>query len=453
MERERISIAPQDGPQAMFLSTAADIAIYGGSAGGGKSYALLLEPLRHHQNAKFGAVVFRRNATQVRNEGGLWDESCQVYPLLGAKPREISLEWKFPSGMRVSFAHLEYDKTVLEWQGAQIPLICFDELTHFTEQQFFYMLSRNRSSSGVKGYVRASTNPDSESWVRALIDWWIGTDGLPIKERSGVLRWFIRDGNEMLWGDSREELVEKYGAHQQPKSLTFISAKLADNKILMQKDPGYLANLMSLDRVERARLLEGNWNTKASSGMYFRRDYFKIVEAVNANVISQCRYWDRAATAPSEANKNPDFTVGVKLVKLHTGIWVITDVIRLRDTPLKVEQAILNTASQDGYECPVVLEQDPGSAGVSEISHLTRLLAGYNVRVRKPTKDKITRASPVSAQCEAGNVYVLKAKWNDVFLQEAENFPPESSGHDDQIDALSGAFNELAVGGSILDVL
>lgn len=437
----------------MFLSTAADIAIYGGSAGGGKSYALLLEPLRHHQNAKFGAVVFRRNATQVRNEGGLWDESCQVYPLLGAKPREISLEWKFPSGMRVSFAHLEYDKTVLEWQGAQIPLICFDELTHFTEQQFFYMLSRNRSSSGVKGYVRASTNPDSESWVRALIDWWIGTDGLPIKERSGVLRWFIRDGNEMLWGDSREELVEKYGAHQQPKSLTFISAKLADNKILMQKDPGYLANLMSLDRVERARLLEGNWNTKASSGMYFRRDYFKIVEAVNANVISQCRYWDRAATAPSEANKNPDFTVGVKLVKLHTGIWVITDVIRLRDTPLKVEQAILNTASQDGYECPVVLEQDPGSAGVSEISHLTRLLAGYNVRVRKPTKDKITRASPVSAQCEAGNVYVLKAKWNDVFLQEAENFPPESSGHDDQIDALSGAFNELAVGGSILDVL
>jgi hypothetical protein len=187
-----LKIEPQPGPQTEFLSTPADIAIYGGAAGGGKSFGLLLEPLRHHDNSKFGGVVFRATSVQVRNEGGLWDESMAIYPLFQAKPRESTLEWSFPSGMRMKFSHLEYDKDVLNWQGSQIPFIAFDELTHFSQRMFFYMLSRNRSASGVPGYIRATTNPDPKSWVRTFIDWWIGKDGYAIPERSGVIRWFIR---------------------------------------------------------------------------------------------------------------------------------------------------------------------------------------------------------------------------------------------------------------------
>jgi hypothetical protein len=143
-------IGPQPGPQTQFLSTPADIAIYGGAAGGGKTFAELLEPTRHVHNKDFGAVIFRRTTPQITNEGGLWDESTKLYPLLGAIPKLGDLSWRFPSGATVSFAHIEHDSTVLNWQGSQIPLICFDELTHFTQKQFWYMVSRNRSMSGVR---------------------------------------------------------------------------------------------------------------------------------------------------------------------------------------------------------------------------------------------------------------------------------------------------------------
>lgn len=454
-QQKPIVISSQAGPQREFLSTLADVAIFGGAAGGGKSYALLLEPVRHYNNPKFGGVIFRRNTTQVRNEGGLWDESSTLYPLLGAKPREIALEWTFPSGARMKFAHLEYEKTVLEWQGAQIAYIGFDELTHFTENQFFYMLSRNRSTSGIRGYVRATCNPDADSWVRKLLDWWIGPDGFPIKARSGVLRWFIRHDDEIVWGNTREELLEKHGGHQQPKSVTFISALLQDNKILMEKDPSYLSNLMALNRVERERLLGGNWNVRASAGNYFKREYFTVVEHIsNTTVTQQIRFWDRAATKPNESNRDPDWTVGVKLGKLATGAWIVLNVVRIRDTPMKVEELVMNTARLDGWECTVGLEQDPGSAGVSDIDNMVRKLAGYIVKVFKPTKDKVTRASPVSAQCERGNVFLMKGPWNEPFLHCLENFPPEgSTGHDDDVDAFSGAFNALMHGYSICDVL
>lgn len=449
------TLGPQAGPQTEFLTTSSDIAIYGGSAGSGKSFALLLEALRHVKNSAFSGVIFRRNTTQVRNPGGLWDESRQLYTRMNATAKDISLEWLFPSGMKMKFSHLEHEKTVFDWQGSQIPYIGFDELTHFSESQFWYMLSRNRSMSGVRGYIRATTNPDADSWVRKLIDWWIDPKlGLPIKERSGIVRWFIRIDNELIWGDTKEELIEKHGPMTRPKSMTFISAKLTDNQILMKKDPGYLSNLLALSRVERSRLLDGNWNVKVTAGSFFQRSWFPFVDTLNGIYITKTiRYWDRAATRPSEANTDPDWTVGLKLGQTNTGNWIVMDIVRIRDTPLAVENLVLNTAKQDGYGVTVGLEQDPGSAGVADVDHMVRKLAGYRITINKPTKDKITRCMPVSAQCERGMVFLLRAAWNDAFLSESENFPPIGSGHDDQVDTLSGAFSELTKALSILDVL
>lgn len=419
----------------------------------GKSFALLLEPVRHYENPRFTGIVFRRNATQIRNPGGLMDESRNIYPLVGAHCREMNMEWLFPSGMKIKFSHLEFDATVLDHQGSQFTYIAFDELSHFTEYQFFYLMSRNRSMAGVPGYIRATTNPDADSWVRKFIDWWIDPkSGLPIVERSGKLRWFIRQGNELVWADTKEDLISRYGTAVVPKSVTFVSAKLQDNKILMEKDPGYLGNLMALDRVERERLLNGNWNTRASAGNFFRKSYFTLLDACNqGQMYHTVRYWDRAATVPGETNPDPDYTVGLKLAKLHSGVWVVLDIIRMRETPKKVQEAIRNIGFQDGAHIPIIIEQDPGSAGIADVEHMTQYLAGFDIRVRKPTKDKITRAKAASAQAEAGNILILKAPWNDAFLQELENFPDGS--HDDQVDCLSGAFNELAQGASILTVL
>lgn len=401
-------------------------------------------------NSKFHAIFFRRDTKQIRNQGGLWDESLNLYFQLGASPRESVLDWTFPSGMTVKFAHLEHDKTVQSYQGSAIPFIGFDEVTHFTEKQFFYMLSRNRSLSGVPGYIRATCNPDPDSFVRQLIDWWIDSEGYAIPERSGVLRWFIRRDDHFIWANSREELIKAYGTQEMPKSLTFIPSKLTDNKILMEKDPSYLSNLMALSRVDRMRLLGGNWNVKETSGNIFQKEWFPIVEAIPAGWHSVIRFWDRAATRPNEKNADPDFTRGLKLYRYPDNSFIVADLKSMRDTPGQVERFIKAVALHDTPIVRIMSQQDPGSAGVSESEHFIRMLAGYDVRTCIISKDKLTRAKPVSAQAEAGNIRVLKAAWNEEFFKELESFPDGT--HDDIVDTLSGAFNELFVGHSMIDV-
>jgi predicted phage terminase large subunit-like protein len=427
---------PQPGPQYDFLSCDADVIFYGGAAGSGKTYAILLESLWGHDVPGFTCAIFRKNSTQIRSPGGLWANSQAIYRQFGGEARESILEWSFPSGAVIKFAHIDNEKDVYAWQGSQICLICFDELTHFSRNQFFYMLSRNRSTCGIKPYVRATTNPDADSWVRTFIDWYIDNEtGLAIPERSGVVRWFIVISDSIVWGDSREELIIKY-PESLPKSFSFISASIYDNKKLLEADPGYLANLHALSRVERERLLHGNWNVRPTAGAFFRREYFELINALPRN-LKFVRYWDRAATKKNETN-DPDYTVGVRLAKDKDGVFYVCDIVRLQESPLHVQNAIKNMAAQDGELCKIGIEQDPGQAGVSEVDLLIRMLSGYNAKAYKVTKDKITRASPTSAQAEAGNIKVLKAYWNEDFFRELENFPEGT--HDDIVDALSGAF-------------
>lgn len=435
-------IRPQPGPQETFLGSSADIAIYGGAAGGGKTWALLMEPLRHIANSGFGAVFFRRSTVQVRNEGGLWDESEKLYPIIGATPREHVLSWEFPTGATVSFAHLEHDKTVLNWQGSQIPLICFDELTHFSQKQFWYMVSRNRSMCGVRPYIRATCNPDADSWVAEFIAWWIDQEtGLPISERAGVVRWFVRINDALVWADDPAELEEKHPGIP-PKSATFIPAKLTDNAALMAADPGYMANLLALPKVERERLLGGNWKIRAAAGLLFKRSWVTVVDAAPID-LRIVRGWDLAGTPKVEGN-DPDWTAGTKIGKSRsTGRYIVLHHVRDRDTPHKVEALIANTASQDGREVEISLPQDPGQAGKAQVATLIKMLSSFTARATPETGDKETRFGPFSAQCEAGNVDVLRGPWNEEWFMELEAFP--DAAHDDDADSTARAFNTLSL--------
>lgn len=271
-------IKPQPGYQEIALSSPADIVIGGAAAFVGKTFALLLDPLRHVNVPDFGGVIFRRTTNQVRNSGGLWDTSLSLYRIAGAEPKESTLDWVFPSGCKLSFRHLEHEKNKFDWQGAQIPFIGFDELTHFTESMFFYLLSRNRSMCGVRPYVRATCNPDPDSWVYNLIKWWIDPDtGFPILERRGKIRYFIKYGGEYIWGDSYDEvkdaawhiirpMIEESGLKAEDfiKSLTFVSGSIYDNKEGLKADPSYPGNLLSQDEDTRRQLLEGCWKPSES---------------------------------------------------------------------------------------------------------------------------------------------------------------------------------------------
>lgn len=293
-------IKPQEGFQEKFLSSPADIVIGGSAAGVGKTFALLLEFLRNKDVKGFGGTIFRRTSPQIKLEGGLWDTSMQVYSYVGGVPRESSLEWKFPKGSKLKFAHLEYEKNKLDYQGSQIPFIGFDELTHFSETMFFYLLSRNRSTCGVKPYVRATCNPDPDSWVAKIVSWWIDQEtGFPIPERDGVLRYFIRYGDNYIWGDSKAEVIKNASSildemlakaqeeadrlkiknpikpEDLVKSITFISGSIYQNIELLKVDPGYLANLLSQDEATRRSLLESNWKYIKSDLDIYDYDSFR----------------------------------------------------------------------------------------------------------------------------------------------------------------------------------
>lgn len=332
--------APQPGPQTVFMSSRADIAIYGGAAGGGKSAALLLEPLRNIDTLGFGALILRRTTPEIRGVGGLWDESGTIYPLLGGEPRAGCLDWKFKSGATVKFDHLEHETDKFKYQGQQIPLIEFDELTHFTESQFWYLTSRNRSMCGVRPYIRASCNPDADSFVASLIEWWIDpSTGFPLADRSGVVRWFVRVLGELQWGETREELESRYPG-QLAKSLTFVAAKLSDNAALTARNPDYLANLQSLPLVDRQRLLDGNWKIRNNEQNEWGSECFDFdgfwYEDEPREVLCRVIATDWAATTRDTS----DYTAHVLLTVEKGGVCYVDAVIRRTDIVTGVDTGI-----------------------------------------------------------------------------------------------------------------
>ena len=455
--RMAMIIKPQKGPQERFLATRADICIYGGAAGGGKTYGLLLDPIRYIDKEGFNALIFRKNYTQVTAPGGLWDTSMGIYNhVRGAYPyKSPKLHWRFPNGVTIGFAQIERDSDCFDWQGSQITYIGFDELTHFSEYSFFYMLSRNRTTCGVKPYVRATCNPDSDSWVAKFISWWIDQKtGYPISERSGKLRWMVRINEKLYWFNDREEAVlftVKQGvplieAEIMPKSVTFISSTLRDNQILMAKNPEYLANLYALPEVEKERLLRGNWKIKASAGAFFKRIQVKeILTSIPLDIVAFCRAWDLAATEEDE-NKKAAYTAGVLMAMRTCGRFLVIDVINQRLKAGDVRKLVRMTANSDNTKYGAVrqrLPQDPGQAGKDQAQSYTSMLMGYDVVTRLESGSKEARAEPMAAQWQNGFFDVMAGEWNEEYFNQLESFP--ESDYKDMVDASSSAFSEITL--------
>lgn len=465
VEAAVVEIGPQPGGQMQLMACPADVVFYGGEAGSGKTFVELLEPLRWLDFPGFNAVIFRRTSPQIRNPGALLDESKQIYPNVGGQLLSQNLEWRWPERqVVVKFAHLQHEQDKYDWQGSQVCLIEFDELTHFTRSQVFYMFSRMRSTCGVRPYMRGSCNPDADSWVAEFIRWWIGEDGYIIPERSGVIRWFIVVGDDVHWADTREELIERFrdtlGEEAlEPKSFTFILGTLEENRKLTEADPSYLSNLLALPLVERERLLGdktrgkkgGNWKIKAEGGKVFNEAWFGLVPVVPRDILRVIRYWDKAGTSKyrTEEQAKHAHTAGVLMGLTKSKRVVVLDVVRGQWEAHEREDIIARTTALDAAtwgldRYTVWHEQEPGSGGKESAQATTANLAGYNVRSERPTGDKYERAQPFAAQVQAGNVDVLIAPWTRAYLAELHSFSPFNKSLKDQVDASSGAYNKLA---------
>jgi phage terminase large subunit-like protein len=426
---EPIIIKPQPGPQEMFLSSPADIVIYGGAAGGGKTYGILIDQLRDIHVPGYGGVIFRREGEMITNEGGLWDEAMQIYPLFGGVPNRSKLYFRFPNGNKLGFDGLQHVDDVLKHQGSQIPNIGFDELTHFEESQFWYMLSRNRSKCGVRPRIRATLNPDPNCWVFKFLAAWVDKDYKGVKAKSGEIRYFTRVGGRVEWHDSQVE-----GAI----SVTFIAAKLSDNPALMKADPGYMDRLKALPAEEQARLLDGDWSL-FNFGTLFKPWMFED-RFITPDKCPRLAQWYRGWDTATSANNYSDDTATLRVGRDPYG-----NVYLRGFASDKLESYDLNKWGAE------IIERDgPGVYQVIEASDAGYGISGYmqnrpawanmiKLQTVKSKGDKRQRATPLAMRAAEKKVYiVMEGDWEKAY-DSLINFTgdPRKNENDHYVDAAS----------------
>lgn len=246
-ERE-IIFKPNTGPQTEFLAAPEREVLYGGAAGGGKSYGLLADPLRYFSVPEFNGLILRRTNDELREL--VW-KSQELYPKAypGAKWAEKKSQWTFPSGAKLWMTYLERDEDVLRYQGQAFSYIGVDELTQYaTPFSWQYLRSRLRTTNpDLPVFLRATSNPGGpgHQWVKkAFVD--------PAPAGRAFDATDIESGEVLRYPETHEK------AGQALFQRRFIPATLRDNPYLF-KDGTYEANLLSLPEMQRRQLLDGDW--------------------------------------------------------------------------------------------------------------------------------------------------------------------------------------------------
>lgn len=368
----------------------------------------------------------------------------------GLKIRHRENEIVFPNGALLKFSHMQHASNMYDHKGGQYSLVIFDEATDFEEEMIVYLLSRMRNAYvNYKPQMFLMTNPDYNSFLRLWIqDFYLDPQsGIPKEELAGVKRYFVRQGNTMIWYNSLEEAesVHGKGAESGISSFAFIPATCRDNPPLLKAQPDYISRLMSLPRVEMERLLLGSWYARPEETGMFKREWVAMVDHPNGRARQRVRSWDIAMSKPSEAYPNPDWTRGVLLSKDASSVYTFEDMVSLRDRTHEVERLIFETAVRDGQDVVISLPIDPNASAGAYAKDLQRRLGemGFMCRLQKPVKSKITRFAPISSVAQAGFVQVVKGDWNKEFFDELEIFDGDKKKKDDIVDACSDGFSLL----------
>jgi hypothetical protein len=250
-ETRNVIFKPNEGPQTDFLAASEREVLYGGSAGGGKSYAMLADPLRYMGNPSFSGLLLRHTTEELRE---LIYKSQELYPKIwkGIKWSERKMQWTAPSGAKLWMSYLDREDDVLRYQGLAFSWIGFDELTQWaTPFAWNYMRSRLRSTDPeLPVYMRATTNPGGRGhhWVKKMfID--------PAAYNTAFNATDIETGEELKYPSGHEKAGKALFKRK------FIPARLTDNPYLSTSGD-YEAMLLSLPEQQRRQLLEGDWDIK-----------------------------------------------------------------------------------------------------------------------------------------------------------------------------------------------
>lgn len=443
------------------------ILLCGGGAGGGKSRTCLTKALKYIQNPAARVLIVRKTLPMLKLPGGLIDESKSIYSYFGAEFNIQDSKWTFPNGAEIKFSPIPAD--VQEWQGLQASHILVDEAAEFSLEDVIFLIGRLRCN-GYTGHrsITMTCNPSRTSflhdWVRYSLD---EATGVPLPGTEYITRWMLRVGGVIYWGNSKQELWDKYGAgfgltwvkeldengidHStfKPLSFRFIPLTIYDNPILLRNNPEYLANLLAQNRVNQLRYLHGSWTAQPEGVGYFRREWVEVIDHPPVNPVDRVRAWDFAASVVSEVTPDPDWTAGVKMSRDLFGSYIVEDAQRFRALADGVIRGVVATALLDGLDdCQVVIPRDPGASGLAAHQFHVSQLVAHGIAPRSVPvsghSSKLKRFQPFCALAEAGKVKVVRGDWNEQFFAELEAFVGDRSGHDDQVDATADACNTLA---------
>lgn len=393
---------PQPGPQTALLSCPVQEIFFGGARGGGKTDGLIGDWLAHADRNGTGArgILFRRSMPELEE---VQARMMEIFPRLGAEYRASNRTWRFPNGATLRLAFLDADEDATKYQGHSYTWMAFDEAGNWPTPKAIDMLRAClRSAKGVKVRLVLTGNPGGKGH-----DW--------IRERY------------ILPAQPRVPFQGPDGAMR-----VFIPSRLEDNRLLMDKDPGYVARLKASGPSWLVRAwLEGDWNAR-ETGALFQREWFHpfTVSPVPDQVIISLD------TAFKTGQEN-DFSVAT--------VWAVTKsafflVDLWRD---KVEfhqlQAVVEQLCGKWMPSALLIEDKAsGQSLIQELQRNTRL----PVKPIKVDRDKIARAYAVTPTLEAGRVSLPeRAPWVDAFLDELMMFP--AGPHDDQVDSMTQALAYL----------
>lgn len=368
--------------------------------------ALLAGALQFVDVPNYHALLLRRTYSDLALPECLMDLSHTWLDNTEAHWNDKRKTWTFPEGGSLTFGYCAHTGDEERYESAQFQYIGIDEVTEFAFSQYDFLLTRlrRRADCPVPIRMRVATNPG---------------------------------------GPGHEWVKKRFLIERTPDRL-FLPATLNDNPHLDRE--AYEMNLQRRHPVIRAQLLYGDWDADYS-GQVFNRGWLGW-EYQAPLLMRQVRYWDLAAT-----KDGGDWTVGAKLGE-KSGIYGILDIIRVRETSGNVEALVKQTAQMDGPGVAICMEQEGGASGKSIIEHYARsVLRGYNFKGIRATGSKLSRAIPVASAMERGFVKVMAlpgTRWVEPLLDELVAFP--AGQHDDQVDAVAGAFNILSrgAGGTVM---
>lgn len=338
------------------------------------------------------------------------------------------------------------------------------------EGQFWWLWSRLRSRAKNNPSVWVSMNPDPDHFWLKYVQWWLSPEGTenagrPDPEKNGKIRYLLRIGGNLVWGDTPEELQEEYGYDKQPISVQGLFGTIDDNMPLQRENPQYKSNLEALPRIDRERLLHGNWFARPEGLGMIKREWFieEDQEPPWTEIEKTVRSYDFAFTKKSDKNPSPDYTCSVKISKLKSGDYFIHDVRQTRILPGEWLDFILEAAREDGPRVDIQIPLDPGAGAAFANKVLAKEIAaaGFFVRQMRSQGAKIDRFRPFASMVMNGGMRILKNCCSDYengifndntfYYNQLEAFDGRrgarkrgEDGHDDLCDASADAFEAAA---------